>query len=131
MSIFIKAVVIILVTVIFSLVLPKNAKEFQVILSLGGCALVITAAYSFLSPVVDLLKELTSIGKLNEDTVSILLKATGVGLITEYVVLICQDAGNSALGKMLQVLGSAAILWLSLPLISSLMELVSNLLSSA
>ena len=131
MSTFIKAAAIILITVIFTLVLPKNAKEFQVVLSLGACALVVTAIYSFLEPVVDLIESLTAKANLDGDMIRILLKATGIGLLSEYVTLICQDTGNSALGKMLQVLSSAVILWLSLPLITSLIDLIGNILTAA
>lgn len=125
-----KAAVIVLVTVIFTLVLPKNAKEFQVILSLGACGLVLVAACSFLRPVVDMIDSLVLIGKIDREMVRILLKVTGIALLTEYVVLLCQDAGNSALGKTLQVLSSSVILWLSLPLITTLMDLISNILTA-
>lgn len=131
MSTFIKAAAIILITVIFTLVLPKNAKEFQIVLSLGACALVVTAIYSFLEPVVDLIESMTAKANLDGDMIRILLKATGIGLLSEYVTLICQDTGNSALGKMLQVLSSAVILWLSLPLITSLIDLIGNILTAA
>lgn len=126
-----KAAAIILITVIFTLVLPKNAKEFQVVLSLGACALVITAIYSFLEPVVAMIESLTAKANLDDDMIRILLKATGIGLLSEYVTLICQDTGNSALGKILQVLSSAVILWLSLPLITSLIDLIGNILTAA
>lgn len=131
MSTYIKAVVIILITLILGLVLPKNTKEFQVILTLGACTIVLFVVLSFLEPMVSMIRTLTDIGDLDEEMIRILLKATGVGLLTEYVALICQDSGNNALGKLLQVLGAAAILWLSLPLISRLMDLVSKILTAA
>lgn len=131
MSTFVKAAAIILITVIFTLVLPKNAKEFQVVLSLGACALVITAIYTFLEPVISMIESLTAKANLDSDMIRILLKATGIGLLSEYVTLICQDTGNSALGKILQVLSSAVILWLSLPLITSLIDLIGNILTTA
>ena len=42
--------------------------------------------------------------------------------------LICSDAGNSALGKTLQILGAVAVLWLSIPLINSLIALLEQIL---
>ena len=110
--------------------MPKNAKEFQIVLTLGVCALVIAAIYSFLAPVLDMIDSLSLEGKIDGDMIRILLKATGVGLLTEYVALVCQDAGNGALGKILQVLSTVVILWLSLPLITGLMELISNILTA-
>ncbi len=129
MSTFIKAAAIILIAVIFTLVLPKNAKEFQVILVLGAGALATAALYTFLEPVIAMVESLTTKANLDEDMIRTLLKATGIGLLAEYVALICQDSGNAALGKLLQVLSSAVILWLSLPLITSLLDLVGKLLT--
>ena len=40
----------------------------------------------------------------------------------------CTDAGNGALGKALQLLTGAVILWLSIPLIQALIELLSEML---
>lgn len=130
MSTFVKAVVIVLVTVILSLVLPKNAGEFHVVLSLGACSIVLLIAGSFLQPIINTIYSLIEIGHADHEMVRILLKATGIAILSEYVILICQDAGNSALGKSLQVLSSAVILWLSLPMITGLMDIIKKLLAA-
>ena len=54
--------------------------------------------------------------------------AVGIGLVVEMGSLICADAGNSALGKTLQILGAIAVLWLSIPLINSLIALLEQIL---
>ena len=129
MSTFMKAAVVVVITVIFTLVLPKNAKEFQVILPLAACGLLLVVACGFLQPVMDTIENIVTLGKIDRDILRILLKATGIALLAEYVVLICQDTGNTAVGKTLQTVASAVILWLSLPLINSLVELMENILS--
>ena len=125
-----KAAVVVVITVIFTLVLPKNAKEFRVILPLAACGLLLIVACSFLQPVMDTIENIVSLGKIDRDIFRILLKATGLALLTEYVVLVCQDTGNTAVGKSLQTVGSAVILWLSLPLINSLLDLMESILSA-
>jgi stage III sporulation protein AD len=67
-------------------------------------------------------------GNLNPQWLGIMLKAVGIGLVVEMGALICTDAGNAALGKTLQLLGAAAVLWLSIPLADSLMELLEQIL---
>ena len=52
----------------------------------------------------------------------------GVGLISELVAGLCQDAGNGSLGKQVQLLGTAVILRLSLPLLETLLDLMERLL---
>ena len=125
-----KAAVVVVITVIFTLVLPKNAKEFRVILPLAACGLLLIVACSFLQPVMDTIESIVSLDKIDRDIFRILLKATGIALLTEYVVLVCQDTGNTAVGKSLQTVGSAVILWLSLPLINSLLDLMESILSA-
>jgi hypothetical protein len=42
--------------------------------------------------------------------------------------MVCADAGNASLGKVLQILASAVILWLSLPVFTALIELIQKIL---
>ena len=64
-----------------------------------------------------------------EEAVSILLKAAGIGLLSELAGLLCADAGENALGKVLQILSNAAILWLSLPLFRQIIGLIGEVLA--
>ena len=57
-----------------------------------------------------------------------LLKIVGICFTAEVTGHICDDSGNSALGKVLQFLASAAILYLSLPMLTMLLELVEGIL---
>lgn len=58
----------------------------------------------------------------------LLLKAVGIGLVSQIAGAVCTDAGNGALARQLQLLGNAAILYLSLPLFSGLLELLQEIL---
>lgn len=90
--------------------------------------MVVMVAASYLEPVVDVFHKLQSWGQLDWDMLSIVLKALGIGLVAEIACLICADAGNAALGKALQYLATVVILWLSVPLLSSLMDLITQIM---
>lgn len=130
MDVFLKATAGVLVAVIFILILSKQGKDLSVLLIIAVCCMVISAAVSFLEPVKELISHLQTVGQLKSDTLTILLKAVGIGLITEVTCLICTDAGNAALGKTLQFLSSAVILWLSIPLLNEVLELLDNILGA-
>lgn len=117
-----------LLTVILGLTLGSQRKETGVVLTIFACCLVATAALSYLTPVVDFVQQLQDIGGLDSEMLKILLKAVGIGLVGEIAALICADSGNGALGKSLQLLTSAVILWLSLPLLTGLLELIQQIL---
>jgi hypothetical protein len=54
----------------------------------------------------------------------------GIGILSEISALICADAGNSSLGKALQILGGTAMLWLSLPVFRTLVDLIRSILGA-
>ena len=125
---FFQAAAGIMAAVIMWIILSKQGKEYALILSLGACCLVLVGAFRFLDPVLDLLRKLQSLGNLQPEWLSVMLKAVGIGLVVEMGSLICSDAGNSALAKTLQILGAVAVLWLSIPLINSLIALLEQIL---
>lgn len=125
---FFQAAAGIMAAVIMWIVLSKQGKEYALLLSLGACCLVLLVMFRFLEPVLDLLKQLQTLGDLQPEWLSVMLKAVGIGLVVEMGALICSDAGNAALGKTLQILGAAAVLWLSIPLMNSLIALLQQIL---
>ncbi len=118
----------VLLTVILVLALGRQGKEAGLLLTLAVCCMVCVLALSYLRPVVEFIHQLQSIGQLDSAMLEILLKAAGIGLIGEIASLICADAGNAALGKALQLLSAAVILWLAIPLLTQLIELLQQIL---
>lgn len=114
--------------VILALVLGKQSREMGVLLSLGICCMVCVAALGFMEPVLDLFWQIRRISGLDGDLVAMLLKAAGIGILSELAGLICADAGENALGKALQLLANAAVLWISLPLFQKLLTLLEEVL---
>ena len=128
MTAFWQGAAVVLLTVILGLALGKHGKEAGLLLTLAVCCMVCVLALSYLQPVIAFIHQLQSVGQLNDEMLEILLKAVGIGLIGEIASLICADSGNAALGKTLQLLSAAVILWLSIPLLNQLLELIQQIL---
>ncbi len=128
MDSFFRGVAGILVAVVLILALGKQGKETGMLLSIMVCAMAGLLAVGFLSPVVTFLRQLQQTCQLDEGMLETLLKVVGIALTAELGSLVCADVGNAALGKVLQYLGGAAVLWLSLPMFSALLELVEEIL---
>lgn len=118
----------ILITLILYQILARNAKDTATLLIMVVCCMVASVAVTFLTPVVDFFHRLQVIGDLNGDLVQIMLRSVGIALLSQIVTQICADAGNSALGKALQILSAAVILWICLPLFTMLINLIEELL---
>lgn len=128
MDTFWKAAAAVLLAVILVPAVAKTEKDISMLLTMAVCCLVAAAAFSYLEPVLDLLWELKTLGDLSGEMLGILMKAVGIGLVAEIAGMICADAGNGSLGKTLQILASAAILYLSIPLFQAFLTLVQEIL---
>jgi len=91
--------------------------------------LVIGAGFSYLSSVFSFFGRLQQLIGLDNDLLQILLKAVGVAIMGEIAGLVCADAGQASMGKAVQILTAAVILWISLPLYSQILSLIEELLN--
>lgn len=128
MDIFLKVTAGVLITAFLSLVMGRNSTGISLLLTIFVCSLVVIVALSYFRPVVDLLHRLVQIGQLGNDLLSILLKIVGISLISQIAGFICIDTGNQTLGKALQIITTAAILCVCVPLLEQILQLIENVL---
>lgn len=125
---FVKICGIALVSVILVLILGKQGKDWATLLVVLACCLIVSVGVVYLDPVLEYLRQLRDMTGLDPELLNRILKAVGISLIAEITALVCADAGNNALGKVIQVTAVFMILWLSSPLLGGLLELVQDLL---
>jgi stage III sporulation protein AD len=128
MSIFWKAVGGSLITLVLGLVLKKRNPDVATVLDLVICCMLLGIAMGFLSPILDFFQQLAQASRLDNDKLEILMKATALGIISQIASMLCADAGNSALGKGIEIVAVCAILWISLPLLTALTDLIQDTL---
>lgn len=128
MSIFLKSTVVILVALIFYLILLKQGKDISSVLTIAVCCIVGIVAMEYLTPIVSFINDLQELGGLDSQMLTIILRCVGIGLISEITSLICADAGNAAMGKVLQLLATLVVMWLSLPMFMAMVELIKEIL---
>lgn len=128
MTYFWKTLGLILIALILWLALDKREKDMASLLTLAACCAVGVAAAVYLEPVMDFLHHLDELGALNADTLKILFKAVGISFVCEITGMVCADAGNSSMAGMIRFLSNAAILYVSLPVLQTLMNLIQDIL---
>ena len=128
---FFQAAACALLAVVMSMALEKQNKDLSMAVTLAAVTLVLFIAVSYFQPVVEFARRLQSAGKLDTQLSGILFKAAGISLLAEMAALICTDAGNATLAKGIRVAATAAVLWLSLPLMSRLLDFVQKMMGEA
>lgn len=125
---FVQACALVMVGLILIHTLGSGGKQTGLLLSCGICAMVGVLFLSYLKPVLDFLEVLGSLGGVNSQMTLTMLKITGIGILTEISAVICSDNGAASLGKALQLMGTGVILWLSLPLFETMINLLRRIL---
>ena len=128
MTLYLQVCGAVLLAVILILSLKNTGKDIAAILAIAVCCMASLVAMHYLQPVINFLHTLRNLGNLDSSMVRILLKATGIGIIAEITNLICKDSGNESMGKSMQLLGTAVIFYLSLPLFNAFIDLLQKIL---
>lgn len=113
---------------ILSLIVKKNSPELALGLTLCACALCGGMLLSAAKPLLRLLKTLAERAELDGALTAPLWKCLGLGCLTELSEAVCQDAGQTALAKLVRLGGGLLCLAVSLPLVEAVVALIEALL---
>lgn len=123
-----KGIGICLVCSVLSLSLKDREKGISILLVIGACTAVSAITVSYLEPLISFFRRLESVGSLHSEHLTVLIKIVGIGWVTDVASQFCNDSGNSGVGKVLRFLGTVVMVWSSIPVFDSLLELVCIIL---
>ena len=117
-----------LLSLVLLMILERQEKHIAILLCVAVCCMIAAASTEIFQHVIRLLRQLQKTAKLDSDMVSSLLKAATCAILCEITSTVCAEAGYGSIGKMLQLAGVGMILYFSIPFISALLELVTQML---
>ena len=115
------------ISVILVVLLKNQRPDIALILSIASGIIIMIFAISKLTPIIDMLNTLIDNSGINKSFLKVILKITAIAYIVEFGKNICQDAGQSAIATKLEMAGKIIIVALSLPIIASLVNILSGL----
>ncbi len=114
--------------VIMIIVLKKYKPEFAIYLSIIAGILIIFLVLDELTGIISLLQSISNKTTINNSFLSVLLKITGIAFLAEFAVSICKDSGEAAIASKIEIGSKIIIISLSVPIISSLLEIILEIL---
>ncbi len=117
-----------LVSLILIVIIKQYKPEFALYVSLGAGIIIILMVLDKLLGIIQLLTTLSQKAGINATYLSILLKITGIAILTEFGVSICKDAGETAVANKIEFGGKIIIISISIPIISALLEVIMQLI---
>ena len=124
----IKIIGIGLVALVIIIILKQYRPEYAIYVSIIAGILILFLAMEKLSGVINLLQSISDKTFINKQFLGILLKITGIAIITEFAVSVCSDAGEKAIATKIEMGSKVIIIAMSIPIISSLLELIVEIL---
>lgn len=113
---------------IIIIILKQYKPEFTVYVSIISGVIIILMVMDKLSAVVNILSSLASKTGTGSTFLKILLKITGIAILTEFAVSICKDSGETAIASKIDLGGKIIIISISIPIITALLELLIQIL---
>lgn len=124
-----KVVLIGTAAIFLSLLAGNVRREYGLAVAL--CAAVAISAYglSKVSLIMEQIQVFENAIGLEHEYIAILLKMVGIAYLTQLAVSLCGDAGQGAVASQISFAGKVSMLIVSLPVISSLVRTIGELLS--
>lgn len=116
------------ITLIITIVLKEYKKEYAIYAVLIGGAIIIFYSMDTIKSIINFINELSDNPSYNTQFIPLLLKITGISILTEYAVSICKDSGENSIANKIDFGGKILVISLSIPVISETLESLTKLL---
>lgn len=103
-------------------------RSFRIVLALCCVALCGVLAVEFFRPVRQMVLRLTEMADISPAVFGPVWKAAAIGILTQTASNYCKDAGETSLVGILELSGILGILYVSLPLFSAVLDLLTVLM---
>ncbi len=124
----IKIIGIGLIGLVVIIILRQYRPEYAIYVSIIAGILILFLSIEKITGIINMLQSISNKTYINKNFLSILLKITGIAILTEFAVSICSDAGEKAIATKIEIGSKVVIITMSMPIITSLLELIVEIL---
>ena len=110
------------------IILKQYKAEFAIYVSIIAGALILALTFSKISAIIEMINSLASRVSIHQEFIALLIKITGIAILTEFAVSICKDSGETAIASKIDMGGKVIMVSLSIPILSGLLETILKIL---
>ncbi|SFP96413.1 stage III sporulation protein AD [Oscillibacter sp. PC13] len=113
---------------LLALVVKRGSSETALLLTLAAAVTVLLFLAGAMEDLVAFLEELGEQSGVSMDLFIPLYKTVGIALVVKVGSSLCRDAGESALGSVVETAGAVCALLVALPLMRAVLSLLRELM---
>ena len=111
-----------------AVVVKKNVAELGMVLALCAGAIILSCSLGALEGVKELMDTLADTAGLSPAVLEPVVKTVGIAVLTRVSAELCRDAKEGGIAAFVETAGAAAALLVSLPLLKTVLSMVTGLL---
>ncbi len=120
MSIFLKIGIIALIYMCFAVILKSYRPEYVFLMRIFAVVLIFTLLIDDIASFISNILSVFSVFNIKSEHINLLLKVTGIAIITDFICDTLTDSGEKSLAGVISVASKFLILFLSLPILNGL-----------
>lgn len=128
MSVLWKICAFALISALCALLVHAHQKQAGRLVSLCAGMMLLSAAVTQITPVVQALQNFSQEAGLQNDTIALLLRLISMAYLTEFSVQACRDAGEEGLAQKTALAGKILLASQTVPLITAIGSLAMDML---
>lgn len=117
-----------LVAAILALTLRAQKPEMALLVSLSAGVVLLFAVTGKFYIALGVLEEMANKAGLSSEYLKVIVQIIGVSYLTEFGAQVCKDAGEGSIASKIELGGKIALLIMSLPILTSLLDVVLEVL---
>ncbi len=114
--------------VLLAIPLKKEKGEYSLFIGMAVCLFIFLFLITKLQVVMEFVVRLEELVGINSSYIGLILKMIGIAYVSEFAMDVCKDAGFAAVGSQIEIFAKISILVVSLPLLSTFLETIGNIL---
>ena len=117
-----------LIALIIIIIVKQYRPEFTMYVSVAAGIIILLLVMDKLSAIINLLTNLANRTSINNEFIFLIIKITGIAILTEFASSVCKDSGETAIASKVDMGGKIIIIAMSIPIIASLLETILKVL---
>ncbi|MEI3394927.1 MAG: stage III sporulation protein AD [Clostridia bacterium] len=124
----IKIIGIAFIALVIIIMLKQYRPEYAIFISILTGILILFLVMDKLTGIINIIQSIQDKFSVNTQFIAILIKITGIAFLSEFAVSICKDSGEAAIASKIELGSKIIIISMSIPIISSLLEIILKIL---
>ncbi|MFV0440349.1 MAG: SpoIIIAC/SpoIIIAD family protein [Lachnospirales bacterium] len=115
------------ISLIIAVILKEYNPQFLIFVPIILTVIIFFEVAPYIKEIAGVIYEMVQILNSSNFYIEEIGKMIGIAYLSEISIAICKDAGQNAIGQKIEIVSKIAVLYIGLPIISELLNIILNI----